>query len=260
MGCCGSGGANAMDNQLWAYVNPGEKYGSLDPGQIEILGTLLAAKKIDINCKGEGGDTALHWVCREQAPPSVAMIDWLIQYGPNIEATNDASKTPLHCAVGGAHSVNVRRLLEHNANANARGLNGSTPLMYAAALGSHSNMDVLLEDRWHVDVSSVNEHGDTALNRLARLGARERNSPDDLRIAQALIARTQNIPAALETKNADGYTPLLSAVVSGKANLISYFIGLGASVDVCIYWWWWWWWWWWCGSAVSDSPRGVRMM
>ncbi len=40
--------------------------------------------------------------------------------------------------------------------------------------------------------------------------------------------------ASVHSANREGYTPLLSAVVSGKANLLAYFIGLGAALDVCI--------------------------
>ncbi len=149
---------------------PNALFRALCCAQVELLGTLLASKKVDINSRREAGDTPMHWVVREQAPPSLAKVDFLGRHHPNLELLNDAQKTPLHCAMGGRCPDHVRRLLALGAKPNARGAFGSTPLMVAAALGLHDNMKALLESE-AVEVDAVNENGDTALNRLARLGS-----------------------------------------------------------------------------------------
>jgi len=107
--------------------------------------------------------------------------------------------------------------------------------MVACSLGLHTNViELLTRAPEKIDLSLVNDNGDTALNRLARLGSRDYNDAWDLQTAEAILSRaTKQAPAMLaqliHLDNKAGFSPLLSACQGNKPNLISLFLFHGAN-------------------------------
>ncbi|MCP4406160.1 MAG: hypothetical protein GY807_00030 [Gammaproteobacteria bacterium] len=150
---------------------------------------------------------------------------------------------------GNLTSDEIRQWVEKH----ARGI--TTPLMTAAALGNHGEVDRLLDSG--NDVNEINEAGCTALmwaamsqnketvNRLVQGGA-DVNQPDNVGrtalmisstaasvpIVSELVAAGANINAAQTGQaGAIGFTPLMHAAASNRLEVVETLLDAGADLD-----------------------------
>jgi ankyrin repeat protein len=73
------------------------------------------------------GDTLLHHAA---GYGSVDIVRFLVEAGPNIEATNSFGETLLHLAAAGGLGDNVKTLLQRGANFDAINIDGLSPLQF----------------------------------------------------------------------------------------------------------------------------------
>lgn len=105
-----------------------------------------------------GGSTAFHWAMDSK---NTEMVDWMIDDGANMEATDYNGWTPLLrvAAVGGSPEV-TRLLLRRGASVSCKDKDGKTPLMIAVINGHTSMVEQLLKKG--ADASVKNEYGKSA--------------------------------------------------------------------------------------------------
>jgi len=105
---------------------------------------------------------------------NLEVVQKLIEYDADINAKDGTGWTPLHWASQGFNFKDdsvLRLLLEHGANINARAENGWTPLHMASHDGALEVVRVLLEHG--VDVEAKDNYGKTALQEAAEKGHEE---------------------------------------------------------------------------------------
>ncbi len=100
---------------------------------------------------------------------NIEILRWLISEGVAIDARDKGGATALFGAAAWHKPQNVRLLLDHGADANARGNSGNTPLMSATCpwptdTESVETLSLLLN--YGADVNAVDEQGKTALIHL----------------------------------------------------------------------------------------------
>ena len=142
----------------------------------------------DFNSKGKEGRTPLHLSAIHSY--DVSVIEALIEFGADVNARDDSGSTPLHWATidgvrpemmvyydmndaihvsppDGYLRARIDVLLDAGANVNARDIDGSTPLHYAAA---RSPDPVIIQDLVAAgsDVNAIDLYGETPLHWAAR--------------------------------------------------------------------------------------------
>ncbi len=161
------------------------------------------------------------------------ILEKFIESG-NKSAVNDvdANKwTPLHFA--GSFATNpetVRILVQAGGMINSLDSQGETPLMHAASFSLNGALKdnievikVLIEEskKNGRGLEIQDKNGSTVLNRAAQLNTR----PE---ILDMLIEAGAN----LETKDSNGYTPMMSATLNPSPEIIRFFAKKGAKLDV----------------------------
>ena len=107
-------------------------------------------KGTDINGRGFGGQTPLHYAAKYSRPE---IILFFVEQGARLEAgtadrqTGIGDRTPLHYAVylSSRKAENTAALLEAGANVNARDNSGHTPLMLAVRRQNAEVVNILLD-------------------------------------------------------------------------------------------------------------------
>lgn len=87
----------------------------------------LIQNGMDVDCKNEKGETALHAAAQNG---DLTMVWFLIEKGANVNAVNEDLQTPLRYAIDSQEVDVVEQLLEHGA-------------------------DISIKDKWHVSPSSM---------------------------------------------------------------------------------------------------------
>ena len=173
------------------------------------------------------GDTLLHHEARRG---DVRVVELLLNRGADIEAVNDDSETPLHCALDatleeGLFDVGLddgkmetlELLLNRGANIEAAGKYGRTPLHYAVRRLSVEAVELLL-DR-DANIEAVKSAGETPLHAAVRMDSTWGGTHllSILAVVELLLNRGANIEAV----NSDGHTPLDVATTSEVVDLLS---------------------------------------
>ena len=160
-----------FDPNYSGYVN-----GSLLPGTVNGLTALQIAsqkrnlplvqtllnKGADVNTRGYGGFTALHFsVGYPDYIPELPRL--LIGKGADVNVADNDGRTALTGAAGDSRSSDaVQLLLENGADVNAKTNNGTTALLQAIWNGAIENVKLLISKG--ADVSAKNDNGDTPLS------------------------------------------------------------------------------------------------
>jgi ankyrin repeat protein len=75
----------------------------------------------------------------------LSLIDLLVEYNANLKAADNSSWTVLHQAVIAGTPNIIKKLLEHQADPNIKGLYDATPLMVASYYGNLKTAKILLQ-------------------------------------------------------------------------------------------------------------------
>lgn len=94
---------------------------------------LMISMGSDVNAKGDGGKTPLHWAGREN---SAKIVQLLLSKGASVAAEDERRRTPLHAAAGRGSVAAGDVLIAAGADVNAKDQDGIAPLHAAAGLGS----------------------------------------------------------------------------------------------------------------------------
>lgn len=149
-------------------------------------------------------------------------LEALLDEVGSLDFSDEEGRTPLHAAAQGAAPETFALLLEHLRAAGpfdleARDGEGNTPLLLAAAYNAHPGVCTLLVEAGADPDAATEDTEETALHLAARLNP-------ELRVLEELLPLSRS----LEVRDVDGWTPLLSAARSGRADKISLLLEAGA--------------------------------
>jgi len=88
-------------------------------------------------------------------------IEYLIQYGANVNEKNLAGETPLMSLCKCGHTNLIQYFIKNNANVNDKDNYGNTVLMYACEEGKFDIIKILIDH--HAKINEQNVNGETAL-------------------------------------------------------------------------------------------------
>ncbi len=138
---------------------------------------------------------------------SLAVAEFLIKQGANVNARDEYGWTPLSSAVKENHIEMIDLLLEHNADVNVKSDGGYTPLHMTAISGHEKIVPQLL--RYGAEVNAKTKNGWTPLHCAAYFGHQK--------IVEKLVAPGADVkPAKLDAKTYQKRTPL--EIAHSRAN------------------------------------------
>jgi ankyrin repeat protein len=125
-------------------VHAGEIHDAAAAGDLNKVRTIVAADAGSINSKDNNGDTPLYLACLRC---KVAVANFLIDKGANVNARNNSGFTPLHGtnSTWGQDVGLIQRLIAKGADVNARGSRDETPLYWAAQRGNLKVVKLLID-------------------------------------------------------------------------------------------------------------------
>ncbi|KAI9805620.1 MAG: hypothetical protein M1833_005112 [Piccolia ochrophora] len=168
----------------------------------------------DANARSRGDSTALHWAAARGLPHVISL---LLKRGAVVDSTDDEGKTPLFKAIAADSADSVFCLLEAGANINAKAYQpqmGWSTLDEAAFLNNTIVLGCLLGQG--ADTNIKNQDGDTALGTAAHYG-------HDIAIEMLL-----DYGADLESAGILGYFPLHRAVSSAHLSAAAILLRRGS--------------------------------
>ncbi|EAX88000.1 ankyrin repeat protein, putative [Trichomonas vaginalis G3] len=117
----------------------------------------------NINATNEEKMTALHFVIKNNNKEiAYNLCKYFISHGADINASNNVGETVLHIAVDRNYKKCVELFISNDANINVQNFIGETPLHYAAAKNNTEIAEILITNRANVNITS--QCGDTALH------------------------------------------------------------------------------------------------
>ncbi|KAL6601773.1 hypothetical protein ACP70R_006089 [Stipagrostis hirtigluma subsp. patula] len=118
---------------------------SFDVNPLEQISPASTSARIDELDDCLEGLSLLHLACRVA---DVGMVELLLQYGANVNATDSRGRTPLHHSIMKGRHLYAKLLLSRGADSQATDHDGRTPLQYAIDSGTIDDEEilVLLED------------------------------------------------------------------------------------------------------------------
>lgn len=186
------------------------------------IAELLFEHGFDVNAKYSYSEyTILHWLLRLGKP--VGKIQFLIQRGADVNATDNRGNSCLHAACGTNNLENIRLLIEHGTNVHAQNNDLETPFHNAVKVGDEQILQFLLENG--ANVNAADKFGNTPLH--FRFDD-DYDTDGQLNVAQLLIENGANVNAKAKR---DGITPLHQAASNRHLDFVKVLIQNGAQVD-----------------------------
>ncbi|TQV96575.1 hypothetical protein V2A60_003037 [Cordyceps javanica] len=149
------------------------------------------------------------------------IVELLLDYGAEVDSTDEHGRTPLIWAAELGHSASVRLLLDNGAQVSSKDVEGVTALSFAAQHGNADVIEMLLEKG--AEVNSRDNKGRTALSWAAK-GEQQRSRSDTRKSFELLF----NNGAKVDIWDYDGLTPLSYAVKSGDLEIAELLLRWGA--------------------------------
>lgn len=231
-------------------------------GHLETVKVLLA-KGAEINPK-DSFHSPLHYALFEgrsfgqekaTCASCIAVAEYLIANGADINATNATHDTPLHVAARHGQLSIAKLLLAKGAGVNAKGYSGYTPLHHAASEGHLALAELLLANG--AEINAKNEFGKAPLDVATDDDATEGSAS----VAALLIGKGANLTATnkanqsllhitarkgqlplvksllakrvdVNAKDKFGYTPLHYAAKEGHLAVAEALIAKGARANI----------------------------
>jgi ankyrin repeat protein len=187
-------------------------------GNVELIKALLATGKADLEAGDNAGRTPLMQAAQSKNPEAVRE---LLKAGASPTLRDQLGGTALTWAAGFGDSESVQELIDAGSEADVVGLiTGWTPLIWAAGFGDAKSIEPIIAAKGNLEHAD-NLQGATALIHAARTGKVES--------IKSLVKHG----ASLETKDRNGYTPLLVAAATsgGDIEKMQTLIELGASLE-----------------------------
>jgi len=127
-----------------------------------IVEYLVNKEKADVNSKNKNGISALVYsILYLQYRGQFRIIKFLIEKGADVNLPCDNGKTPLIYAAGVGHGETIDLLIEHGADINYNGAEG-TALMEAVKMDKPKTIKILLDKGADINIKSIK--GKTALD------------------------------------------------------------------------------------------------
>ncbi len=186
----------------------------------------IMATGIDVDSKvNYGHRTALNAACHNG---HIEVAKLLLEYGADVDSTDDCLGRPLHYAVCAEVGIKYRidlckLLLDHGANVNAMDTDGRTPLKSTAAAVDFKVCELLLSRGACVYVRD--SWGLSPLHYACS------NQMDDVDICRLLIDYGADININ-QTCNINGHTPLFYASMKGNRKICELLLDLGADMTI----------------------------
>ncbi|XP_022800163.1 ankyrin-3-like [Stylophora pistillata] len=143
-------------------------------------------------------------------------VKWFLEKGANVTCVDNNRLNALHCAAQGGDTDVIDLILTHLPDIESKTAEGHTPLMVAAANGKLHAVKWFLEKG--ANVTCVDKTRWNMLHSAAQSG--------DTNVIDLILT---NLPD-LESKTAQGYTPLMVAAFHGKLDAVKWFLEKGANV------------------------------
>ena len=170
-----------------------------------------------INAAFRGGNTLMHIAVIKR---QTGRMKDLWRSGADLDGMNDQGLSPFHWAVKYGELDAMLILKELGADTNCLTKQGLSPIHLAALCNQVSSVCLLAGNAFQVDINATTSLGFTALH-FASARA-------DLRTISVLIELGSDIHA----KTHLAHTPLLTAILFNKLNVVSFFINtIGLSLD-----------------------------
>ena len=161
---------------------------------------------------GDYGQSPLH-IASETG--HLAVIDVLIEYGANINATDNSGSTPLHEAL---NADTLKLLLKYGADPNVQEQNrGNTKLMWCCIAKDMASITALIENGANPNVTSV--HNATAILLASEIG--------EVQIAELLMDNGADLGIA----NSTAELPIHVAAANGNEDMVEFLLQRGSPVD-----------------------------
>jgi ankyrin repeat protein len=143
---------------------------------------------------------------------------YYLNHNIDVDIRLELDYTPLIIAAQFGYTDLVTLLLTHGANIEANEITGMTSLMYATQGGYKDIVQILLQHKAEIERQDIYQDGN-ALIRACYF--------HHLEIISLLLDHGANI----ETRNANGETPLIAASVAGHLDTVSLLLDRGAEVN-----------------------------
>ncbi|XP_071085224.1 putative ankyrin repeat protein RF_0381 [Haliotis cracherodii] len=187
-------------------------------GDIEIVKSVLAQDKLDINSRGKNGETPVMVVAAWARLGE--LLDFLVKKGADMSVVNNDGDNILHQACRGGDIETVRRVLaQDKLDINSRGKNGDTPAMVAAWTGHGELVDFLVKKG--ADMSLVNYGGDNILHQSCKGG--------DVETVKRVLEQDK---LGINSRSKNGSTPVMMAAKAGREGLVTFLVKIGADMSL----------------------------
>ncbi|XP_048242601.1 uncharacterized protein LOC124148037 [Haliotis rufescens] len=180
-------------------------------GNMTIVQHLLSDS--NINQRGANGLTPIMFAAFKGHK---RMFDFLESAGADLSLVDTTGYSLLHLASVGGNMTVVKHLLS-DSNINQRGMNGRTPIMFAAVFGQKSLFDFLESEG--AELSLVDTEGNSLLH-LACVGG-------NMTIVQHLLSDSN-----INQRGMNGCTPIMAAAVNGHKGVFDFLESEGADLSL----------------------------
>ncbi|XP_046359772.2 serine/threonine-protein phosphatase 6 regulatory ankyrin repeat subunit B-like [Haliotis rufescens] len=238
------GGSTAIVQHLVSRSNINSKaWCDLTPVMMAAVGghqgvfDLLVSKHADLTMVDRYGDSILHLAClggneaivqhlvsslninnrdlqgwtpimMAAAAGTKSVFDLLVSMHADLTQVDVCGDSLLHLACQGGDTAIVHHLVS-SSNINSLGRHGWTPIMRAVATHHQSAFDLLLSR--HADLTLVDDYGDSLLHLACQIG--------NTAIVKYLVS-----PSNINITGKHGWTPVMTAAVSGHKNVFDFLI------------------------------------
>ncbi|MEE9442099.1 MAG: ankyrin repeat domain-containing protein [candidate division Zixibacteria bacterium] len=244
--------AQGANTNLTDNDNESPLHYSASAGNLEIARLLLDGESVSLNDTSavkRGGSvgnwTPLHLACLNSHPD---MVQLLLEYGADIEATDGVKRTPLILSVEGGDMQVVRILVENGADINAQAIRSYTALLWAARNGFEEMVNYLVDRGAAIEPDVLQLAFQMAvlngMDRLLELVLEQgfnieeiaQRDPDFICPAAAggsarVVELLVGYGFVLEQADKDGWTPLHYAASEGHVDVIEYMLTENVAID-----------------------------